>query len=340
VDMPNNYVHVFNVGGVPGNAPTMTASIPVALISGTESPCHIDCTKEGWLIQSMDGRYLFVGNSGSIIDTTANKVVANLATLANTRMFLEVDWVNGVPINSQDRTDFYWNRGLVKAPQARAALTPVKKLTPTATRTNLGPDSHTATSTDDANSMQQPGTQTSSTGREQSGSNQVFVLIAGAILVLLAAAFFALFWWRKTNKQSASQSATHPDTTMPGAGTINPVPTWSLPPPTQTPPGWGDVSDMHTSPSLPAVNNSTSGSQKMGLLSAANLYSSGKWPEVQPPGGGPDSGSFAAPPNPLTNPTVAHQNSDPLQDARLAGRTPPVRKSVLIKPGQTPPDAP
>jgi len=80
VDMPNSYVHVFNVSGLPGTAPTMTASIPISPITGTESPCKFDCTKEGWLEQSLDGRYLFVGNSGSIIDTTTNKVVANLAT--------------------------------------------------------------------------------------------------------------------------------------------------------------------------------------------------------------------------------------------------------------------
>ena len=340
VDMPYNYVHVFNVSGVPDNTPTMTASIPVASISGTESPCSIDCTKEGWLSQSMDGRYLFVGNSGSIIDTTANKVVANLATLADTRMFLEVDWVNGVPINSQDRTDFYWNSGLVTTSHAKATLTLGKKPTSTTTRTNLGPDSHTTTPTVDANSTQQPGAQTSSTAKEQSGSNRALVLITGAILVLLAVAFFALFWRRKTKKQTASRSATHLNTTMPGTGTINPVPTWSLPPPPQTPPGWGNVSDLHTSPSLPAVNNSMSGSQKMGSPSAANLSSSGKWPEVQTSGGGPDSGGAAAPPNPFTTPTAAQQSSDPLQDPRLAGRTPPVRKSVLIKPGQIPPGAP
>jgi hypothetical protein len=127
VDMPNSYVHVFNVSGLPGTAPTMTASIPISPITGTESPCKFDCTKEGWLEQSLDGRYLFVGNSGSIIDTTTNKVVANLATLADTRMFLEVDWVNGVPVNSEDRTDFYWNGGAAPTPPPNTPPGPVNR---------------------------------------------------------------------------------------------------------------------------------------------------------------------------------------------------------------------
>ena len=126
VDMPNSYVHVFNVNGLPNTAPTMTASIPITPISGTESPCKIDCSKEGWLEQSLDGRYLFVGNSGSIIDTTTDQVVANLNTLSDTRMFLEVDWVNGVPVNSEDRTDFYWNSGpTTPTPTSTPTLPPV-----------------------------------------------------------------------------------------------------------------------------------------------------------------------------------------------------------------------
>ncbi len=127
VDMPNGYVHVFNVSGLPSTAPNMIASIPISPITGSASPCQFDCVKEGWLEQSLDGRYLFVGNSGSIIDTTTNKVVNTLATLANTRMFLEVDWVNGVPVNSGDRTDFYWNGGAAPTPPPSTPPGPVNK---------------------------------------------------------------------------------------------------------------------------------------------------------------------------------------------------------------------
>jgi len=124
IDVPNSYVHVFDVSGLPSTAPTMTASIPISPVTGSEPNCHIDCTREGWLEQSLDGHYLFVGNSGSIIDTTTNKVVANLATLDDTRMFLEIDWVNGVPVNSEDRTDFYWNNPSPPTPTPSSTITP------------------------------------------------------------------------------------------------------------------------------------------------------------------------------------------------------------------------
>lgn len=127
VDSVNGYVHEFDVSGLPNTAPKQIADIQVSPITGSESPCQFDCLKEGWLEQSLDGRYLFVGNSGSIIDTTTNKVITNMATLSDTRMFLEVDWVNGVPTNSEDRTDFYWNGGAAPTPPPSTPPGPVNK---------------------------------------------------------------------------------------------------------------------------------------------------------------------------------------------------------------------
>ena len=353
VDMPNNYVHVFNVSGLPNSAPTMTASIPVAPISGTESPCAIDCAKEGWLIQSIDGRYLFVGNSGSIIDTTTNKVVANLATLSDTRMYLEVDWVNGVPTNSEDRTDFYWNSGPRVTPTATP--TPVKKPTPTATptkkgtptatatRTSLGTGSQAPPPTGSSKPTQQTVAQTSSSRSEQSGSKRTGVLITGGIFVLLAAAFFVLIWRRRARKRAAhgSQPVTPLHAAMPDTGSFNPVPSWGVAPPAQPPssgPGWGTLPDQPTSPSLPEVNHKTNGNQRAGLLSAAHIYSSGKMPEVSATRGVPGSGGSAATPN--TFPTAAPQSSDLLQDLKVAANTQPTRKGLFIQPGKIPPDAP
>ena len=107
MDQPNNMVHVFNIAGLPGTAPNDIADIPVSPLTGLESPCLYDCQKEGWLIQSLDGHYVFVGNSGDIIDTTTNKVAAHINTLADTRMYLEIDWSNGAPVNTGDRYDYY-----------------------------------------------------------------------------------------------------------------------------------------------------------------------------------------------------------------------------------------
>ena len=94
-----NHVHVFDVGGVPSSAPTLitTWTFPDA-ICGSQSPCtgsSADCLKEGWLHLSMDGRYLFVGDSGDVIDTTTGRTVAKLSAMADSRVEIEVDMQNG-----------------------------------------------------------------------------------------------------------------------------------------------------------------------------------------------------------------------------------------------------
>jgi hypothetical protein len=43
----------------------------------------------------MDGRYLFIGDSGDVIDTTAGRTVAKLSAMANSRVEIEVDMQNG-----------------------------------------------------------------------------------------------------------------------------------------------------------------------------------------------------------------------------------------------------
>src|SRR5579875_2501798 len=285
VDMPNSYVHVFNVSGLPGTAPTMTASIPISPITGTESPCKFDCTKEGWLEQSLDGRYLFVGNSGSIIDTTTNKVVTYLATLSDTRMFLEIDWVNGVPVNSEDRTDFYWNSGSIAPPTATATPTPAKTPTPgktptptptkkgmptpTATSKSLGTGSQSATPASSSTSTQQSVAQTAA-GTQGIGK-QAPALIAGAIFILLATTLVVFLRRRKARKGSAQPAVP-----------LNSAPPEGVAPPIQLSSNWtqpasyGNVLDQPTSPTLPVVNGSANGSPNMGLSSVAPLFRTGQ----------------------------------------------------------------
>jgi DNA-binding beta-propeller fold protein YncE len=94
-----NHIHVFDASGVPSSAPTLrtTWTFPDA-ICGSQSPCagsSADCLKEGWLHLSMDGRYLFVGDSGDVIDTTRGSTVANLSAMANSRVEIEVDMQKG-----------------------------------------------------------------------------------------------------------------------------------------------------------------------------------------------------------------------------------------------------
>ena len=76
----------------------------LAGLTGNETPCFYDCTRGGWLQRSVDGRLLFVGDSGDVIETATRKVLTTLSTLAQTKKSIEVDWQGGVPIATSGRT--------------------------------------------------------------------------------------------------------------------------------------------------------------------------------------------------------------------------------------------
>jgi hypothetical protein len=99
MDSINNYVHVFDVTGLPGSAPRQVADIRLlGALSHKESPCAYDCLKDGWLHHSRDGRYVFVGDSGDVIDTTLRKTAMTLPALANSRKEIEIDFEGGAPL--------------------------------------------------------------------------------------------------------------------------------------------------------------------------------------------------------------------------------------------------
>jgi hypothetical protein len=105
VDAPNSYVHEFDVSGLPGRKPTMIASVRlVHPMTGEEDPCGQDCARDGWLQESADGRYLFVGDSGDVLATASRKVVAFLPALRNSRYPIEVDWRRGRPVATTSRS--------------------------------------------------------------------------------------------------------------------------------------------------------------------------------------------------------------------------------------------
>ncbi|HEY4450506.1 MAG TPA: S8 family serine peptidase [Solirubrobacteraceae bacterium] len=105
MDQPNDYVHVFDVSGLPTSAPKQIADIKLTrAMTGSQVGCTYDCLREGWLQHSLDGRYVVVGDSGDIIDTATRTSVANLEPLYNSRVFLEVDWSNGVPVATSTRS--------------------------------------------------------------------------------------------------------------------------------------------------------------------------------------------------------------------------------------------
>ncbi len=64
--------------------------------------CTIVKKKDGCFIVEMVD-YVFVGDSGDIINTATRKSISNLNTLDNTRKYIEIDWANGMPIFTTSR---------------------------------------------------------------------------------------------------------------------------------------------------------------------------------------------------------------------------------------------
>jgi hypothetical protein len=103
MDDGNSYAHVFDVSGLPATAPQQVADIPLRSMAGQEASCNVDCQKEGWMLHSLDGHYVFAGDSGDVIDTTTRKSIANVPDLYNSRKYIEVDFSNGVTVATSTR---------------------------------------------------------------------------------------------------------------------------------------------------------------------------------------------------------------------------------------------
>jgi YVTN family beta-propeller protein len=133
IDGVNDYVHVFDVSGLPNNAPTQVANIHLTkpIAGQNESACAYDCGKEGWMLHSTSGRYVFVGDAGDVIDTTTRTVATNIPTLQNSRKYLEIDWQNGQPSFTTNR----YGLGYVTTPTPTPSVSVTPTPTPTATPT-------------------------------------------------------------------------------------------------------------------------------------------------------------------------------------------------------------
>jgi hypothetical protein len=118
IDAPNDYVHVFNVAGLPSRGPRRTADIRLRhRLTGTEAGCSYDCARDGWLLHSRSGCYVYVGDSGEAISTVTHREVAFLPALRNTRKFVEIDWRAGTPVSTTSREGLgYVRRGPPAAP--------------------------------------------------------------------------------------------------------------------------------------------------------------------------------------------------------------------------------
>ena len=93
IDTPNGYVHVFDIRGVPAAAPRYVTSIKMA-----HAPPN-----DGWLRHSRDGRFVYVGRAGDVINTKTRKIVAYLPPMDDSATFIEIDWRRGRPVSSTSR---------------------------------------------------------------------------------------------------------------------------------------------------------------------------------------------------------------------------------------------
>ena len=99
LDAPNSTVHVFDVSDIRRQPPRPLEDIRLSKpLSGDENPCSRECTRIGSLQHSSDGRYVYVGDAGDVIDTRTREKTVNLEALHNSRVQLEVDFVDGRPV--------------------------------------------------------------------------------------------------------------------------------------------------------------------------------------------------------------------------------------------------
>ncbi len=122
IDGPNGFVHVFDVAGVPRHPPRRMADIKLAdPLTGEQTNCSYDCARDGWLLHSRSGCFVYVGDSGDVISAATRRQVAFLPALRNSREYLEIDWRSGAPVSTTSRTGLgYVRRGpLPAAPRCR-----------------------------------------------------------------------------------------------------------------------------------------------------------------------------------------------------------------------------
>lgn len=93
IDTPNGYVHVFDLTGLPAAPPQLVANIKLV-----HAPPN-----DGWLQASRNGRFVYVGRSGDVIDTRTNRIVRYLRPMQATADFLEIDWRHGRPVATTGR---------------------------------------------------------------------------------------------------------------------------------------------------------------------------------------------------------------------------------------------
>jgi hypothetical protein len=102
-DGPQDALEVYDISGLPASAPTFVAALPLSSLAGNESSCQTYCEREGWVLNDLSGRYVYVGDTGDVVRTSTLSVVTTLPALHNSRFPIEVDWQSGVPSATSTR---------------------------------------------------------------------------------------------------------------------------------------------------------------------------------------------------------------------------------------------
>jgi len=103
IDAVNNAVYVFNIGGANLYSSQMVDTVHLTHnLGGQEAVCAYDCLGDGWLHISHSGKYLFVGDSGDVIDLRSSppKVVAYFPQMQQSRKEIEIDCDNSISIST------------------------------------------------------------------------------------------------------------------------------------------------------------------------------------------------------------------------------------------------
>ena len=103
IDGPQDVLEVYDISGLPALPPTFVAAVPLSSLAGNESSCQTFCGREGWVLNDLSGRYVYVGDTGDVLSTNTVSVVTTLSGLRNTRLLVEVDWQGGVPSATSTR---------------------------------------------------------------------------------------------------------------------------------------------------------------------------------------------------------------------------------------------
>ncbi|HEY5005569.1 MAG TPA: hypothetical protein VII61_20575 [Ktedonobacteraceae bacterium] len=130
MDAPLDQVEVYDVSGLPSSAPVFVARVPLTSISGYSNPCQSYCEREGWVLNDLSGRYLYIADTGNVVSTSTLSIVATLAPLQNTRMLAEIDWTNGT--TSATSTRFGIGR-VTGSSSSTPTATPSSTVTPSPT---------------------------------------------------------------------------------------------------------------------------------------------------------------------------------------------------------------